>query len=90
MADAYSTFSATPQSFGRMSALVTPSDSVDLPNIAKAVVCLTSGNIEIVPAGNSVSASVTFVGVSPGFIPPFQVRRVRAAGTTCSVATVED
>jgi len=55
----------------------------------KAVVCLTAGNISVIPTTNADNAPVAFVGVNAGFVPPFQVRRVMATGTTCTVMTVE-
>ncbi|MCU1418778.1 MAG: hypothetical protein JWP32_2952 [Schumannella sp.] len=77
-------------SFGTKSRSVTPNDSADLnPAPVKAVVCLTSGNISVIPTGNADNAPVAFVGVSAGFVPPFQVRRVMATGTTCTVRTIE-
>lgn len=76
--------------FGTVSKAVVPSDSADLPSApVRAVVCLTSGNISVIPANNATAVPVPFVGVSAGFVPPFQVRRVMATGTTCTVMTVE-
>jgi hypothetical protein len=89
MADEFQSFGATPLSFGRKSSAVTPSDTTDLPNVAKAVVCLSDGNISIIPASEADTDFVAFVGVSAGFVPPFQVRRVMATGTTATVRTVE-
>jgi hypothetical protein len=69
---------------------VTPSDSADLdPAPVKAVVCLTAGDISVIPTENADNEPVAFEGVSAGFVPPFQVRRVMATGTTCTVMTVE-
>lgn len=83
-------FVASRSSFGSSSQLVTPSNTVDLsPAPVKAVVCLTAGNIAVVPVNNADSVPLAFVGVSAGFVPPFSVRRVMATGTTCTVATVE-
>jgi hypothetical protein len=77
-------------SYGSKARAVTPSDTVDLnPAPVKAVVCLTSGNISVIPTANADNAPVAFVGVNAGFVPPFQVRRVMATGTTCTVMTVE-
>lgn len=74
-------------SFGRKGRVVTPG-ATDLDPIAKAVVCLTTGNLTIVPVGNANGDTLTFTGVPVGFTPPYQVRRVTAA--TATVATVED
>lgn len=73
--------------FGRKARVVTPG-ATDLDPVAKAVVCLTSGNLTIVPAGNATGDTITFTGVPAGFIPPYKVRRVTAA--TASVATIDD
>lgn len=77
-------------SLARIGRAVSPSDTVDLDPYAKGVVCLTSGNISIIPTKNADGATVDFVGVSAGFIPPFQVRRVMQTGTTCTVAAAYD
>lgn len=91
MALAKSNAKGTASSFGAKARAITPSDSADLnPAPVKAVVCLTAGNISVIPTGNADNAPVAFVGVSAGFVPPFQIRRVMATGTTCTVMTVED
>lgn len=74
-------------SFGTTSRIVTPG-ATDLDPIAKAVICLTAGDITIVPVGNANAVTLAFVGVPAGFVPPFRVRRVTAA--TATVATVDD
>lgn len=74
-------------SLGTTSRIVTPG-ATDLDPIAKAVICLTAGDITIVPVGNANAVTLAFVGVPAGFIPPFRVRRVTAA--TATVATVDD
>lgn len=76
-------------SFGRKSRAVTPSDSTDLDPYAKAVVVLSVGDLVILPVDNADGSTVTFEDVPIGFIPPFQVRRVYATGTTATVATVD-
>jgi hypothetical protein len=73
-------------SFGTTSRIVTPG-ATDLDPIAKGVVCLTTGNITIVPVDNADGVTLAFVGVPAGFIPPFRVRRVTAA--TATVATID-
>ena len=67
--------------------MVTPG-ATDLDPVAKAVVCLTSGNVTIVPDGNENATTISFVGVPAGFIPPYRVRRVTAA--TATIATIDD
>ncbi|WP_442921262.1 spike base protein, RCAP_Rcc01079 family [Mesorhizobium sp. ISC11] len=90
MQDPYEDNIPGPLSFGRTSRLVSPSDSEDLPVVAKTVVCTTAGNISVVPVQNANNAPVPFVAVHAGFLVPFQVRRVMATGTTSTVYTLED
>jgi hypothetical protein len=85
--DPYESYGKTLESYGRTSRAVTPG-AADIDPVPKAVVCLTTGNITVVPLGNSDDATVAFVGVPAGFMPPFRVRQVTAA--TATVATVED
>ncbi|KQS84130.1 hypothetical protein [Rhizobium sp. Leaf386] len=78
-------------SFGTLGRVITPNNSTDVADApVKAVICLTSGNIAVIPTNNADGSPIAFVGVSAGFIPPFEVRRVMATGTTATVATVED
>ena len=61
-------------------AVVTPSDSVDLPYITRGVYVGVTGDVSVVAAGNG--ATVVFAGVAAGTILPIQVSRIRATGTT--------
>jgi hypothetical protein len=73
--------------FGTTARIITPGAS-DITPYPKGVVCLTAGNITIVPAENADGVTLAFVGVPAGYIPPYRVRRVTAA--TAIVATIED
>ena len=64
--------------FGTRGAAITPSND-DLPRDTKTVVCLSDGDVTIVPTGNSDSETLTFTGCAVGFMPPYRVRRVVAA-----------
>lgn len=77
--------------FGLKSRAVSPNDGVDLDPYAKTVTCLTAGNLAVIPSINGDLAGdvVAYIGVPAGFSPPFQVRRVMATGTTCTVRTVD-
>lgn len=89
----YDNFAASVDTFGRRSMAVTPSDTVDLPQKAKAVVVLTAGTLAIVPHSDAVGDDidpVEFGEVPTGFIPPFLVRRVMATNTTATVRAVID
>ena len=78
------------QSFGRKGEVVTPSDTVDLDPYAKAIVVCAAGNLVIIPAENLSAHAITFTSCPVGFVPPYVVRRVKASGTTATVATVAD
>ncbi|WP_156941418.1 hypothetical protein [Mesorhizobium sp. LNJC405B00] len=90
MNDPYEDNSPGPSSLGRSGRLVVPSDTEDLPVVAKAIVCATNGNVNVVPVANADDAPVPFIGVPAGYVIPYQVRRVMAAGTTATVYTLED
>lgn len=70
-------------SFGRKGRTITPGAS-DLDPIAKSVVMLTTGDITIVPDGNSNASTLVFAGLPAGYIIPFVVRRVTACTSTCA------
>jgi hypothetical protein len=86
MADKFATFMDTPDQFGKVGAVITPSAS-DLTDIPKGVVLLTAGNVTVVPVANDNADALAFVGLPAGYIIPFRVRRVTAA--TATVATIE-
>lgn len=89
MADPWKNASGDAQAYGRRGTVVTPSDTTDLPNVAKAVVVCAAGNLAVIPADNADAGVITFTACPLGFMPPFQVRRVMATGTTATVATVD-
>ncbi len=64
----------------RAGAEVTPSDTVDLPALTRALYVGTAGDIRVTLASND---TVTFKGVETGFMP-IRARRVFATGTTAS------
>lgn len=71
--------------FATVGTIVAASDSTDLAVPAKAVqVTSTDGGdvLQVLPLENADGAWVTYTGVSVGFAPLFQVRRVGEA-TTC-------
>ena len=90
MADSYESFMATPNNFGTVAAVVTPSDSTDLTSVAKAiqVTDITAGTVlRVLPVGNADGAWITFTGVYVGFTPSVRVRRVHT-DTTCTVISI--
>jgi hypothetical protein len=83
----YRKFVPGPDSFGTKGRIITPGAG-DLDPLAKAVVCLTTGDITVLPNGNADGDTIAFTGVAAGYIVPFRVRRVTAA--TATVASIED
>lgn len=88
--DPYTDTAPGPQSAGRRGRVITPSDSVDLTVVPKALVLLTAGNVSILPVHNPDDEPLTFVGVQAGCPLFYQVRRIMSTGTTATVATIED
>lgn len=60
---------------------VTPSDSTNLTNAARALYIGGAGNIVVVTAGGSV---ITFSNVQSGSILPVRATRVNATNTTAT------
>ncbi len=87
MGDPFQSDSNTSSGFGRKGAVINPG-AADLPNVAKAIVCLQAGDVTLIPVENGDSGTITFSGCPVGFIPPYQVRRVTAA--TGAWASVDD
>ncbi len=86
MADPYKNAGGDLQAPGRRGAVITPGAS-DLANIAKSLIVLAAGNATIIPVDNADADTLAFVGLTPGTIIPYQVRRVTAA--TATLATIE-
>lgn len=76
------------QKFGRAGAQVAVAGATAL-NPYTRIVCLTTGNVSVLPVENADGVYVTFTGVAAGFIPPYEVREINGAGTTCSVASID-
>ncbi|MBA4807833.1 hypothetical protein [Brevundimonas sp.] len=68
---------------GRRAAVVTASDTVDLPIYAKALYVGAAGNIRVLTVGGEDGEAVTFANHPVGWLP-VQVRRVLATGTTAT------
>jgi hypothetical protein len=88
--DPLGSFPISPTRFGRFGALVTPSNTVDLTVVAKAIVHLEGGDVSVIPALNEDANPINFVAVPAGYIVPFEVRRVLATGTSGTVAAIYD
>lgn len=69
---------------------IVPSDTVDLTSYASGIVVTAAGNLKFIPAGNDDADAITITGAAVGYVPPYQVRRVFATGTTASVASIDN
>jgi hypothetical protein len=79
MSGKYITADATAPAHGAQA--VTPSDSTVLPG-TRALYVGGAGNVAVVMSGNG--ATITFTGVTAGFILPVQVTKVMATNTTAT------
>lgn len=87
--DPHANAAPTRETFGTKARAITPSDTVDLNPYPKAVVVSAAGNLVVLPLQNADGSTVTFTGVSPGFVVPFRVRRVMSTSTTASAIAVD-
>lgn len=65
-------------------AAVTPSDSVELTNVSRAIFVGGAGNLRVLMAGGQ---TVTFTGVLAGALLPIRVRQVLSTSTTATSIT---
>jgi len=79
--DPYAWSSTSPESPARDAAVVTPSNSVSLTNMAKAFYVGAAGDVAVVTARGS---TVVIPAVPAGVIIPLQISRVNVTGTTAS------
>jgi hypothetical protein len=66
----------------RAGAVVTPSDTEDLPVAARSLWVGTGGDLVVIPLNGDTA--LTFKGVPAGFQFTWSVRRVLATGTTAA------
>lgn len=79
-------WSVTPNTYDSFGKSTRPiSGATTLDPIAKSIVMLTAGDITVTPAGTS--NTLAFVGLSAGYIIPFQCK---AATATAGVAATID
>lgn len=64
-------------------AVVTPSDTVDLAFVSRALYVGGAGNITVIMAGDG--STVLFSAVPAGLVLPIRVNRVKATGTTATL-----
>ena len=60
---------------------ITPSDSVDLSNVARGLYVGGDGNVVVVSKG---AAAITFTGVKAGTVLPLQFIRINSTSTTAT------
>lgn len=75
-------FSSSHLSSATQLAVVTPSDAVDLPQVAKSLWVGGAGNVSVIAEGDTVP--VTLTAAAAGTLIPLRVKRVRATGTTAT------
>jgi hypothetical protein len=90
--DNYANFGASLNTFGNNASVVTPSDTADFVAYPKVVAVAAAGNLVVLPlkAADDGAHLVTFTAAPVGFVVPFRVRRVMAAGTTATIVQIFD
>lgn len=83
-------FSAGLDTLGRSGRVVTySSGTATLANNVKAVVLCTSGDVVYTPR-QSPANTITMTGLSAGYVLPHIPGTITQAGTTATLATIED
>ena len=80
--DRFQNFSDTSVGPARAPFAVTPSDTIDLPLVPKAIYVGTGGNVVL--RGVDATADVTFKNVASGQVIDVRAQFVRATGTTAA------
>ncbi len=79
--DDYSTYGVAPGGAYRHAAAVTPSDTVALTDVSRALFVGGAGTLTAIMQDGS---TCLFIGVTAGSILPIQASQVNATGTTCA------
>jgi hypothetical protein len=83
--DSFASFSDQVSAPCRHWAVITPSDTVDLTAIPKAIYVGTGGDVRMIGVGAPVGAAgVTWKGVPAAGLLPTRPRRILATGTTAT------
>lgn len=78
-----------PSAPGISAILVTPNDNADLPRgVCRAIEILSAGNVVTVAQSDPDSGAITRTGYPVGTVIPVCVRRVKATGTTATIAAL--
>lgn len=80
--DSFASFVDSPMAPAAACFAVAPSDTLDLPQVTKAIYVGSGGDIVLVPVQGA--APVTFRNVPAGAILDVRVRAIRATGTTAA------
>ena len=83
MKDIYASRAPSPEGPARRAVAVTPSDTVDLTETAKALYLGQGGDLRLIPAGAADDAPVVLTAHASGYVP-VQTRRVMQTGTTAT------
>ena len=85
MTDAFSSLADNVSAPSTHATTVTPSDTVDLTNIPKAIYIGGAGDVVVIGVNAPTGATgVTFKAVAAGTILPVRARRLLATGTTAT------
>jgi hypothetical protein len=84
MADPFKKVASDIDSPARNAEAVTPSDSADLPTVARGLYTGAGGNIAVYMEGDDSNTSVAFASAAAGITLPIRVRRVLSTGTTAT------
>lgn len=79
MADHFSDYKPSLTAPAEAGEAITPSDTLDLNNVSRALYVGTSGDLRLILVDGG---TITLSGVQAGTIYPVRVRRVLASGTT--------
>ena len=79
--DKFSTYADSAANPARQLRAITPSDTENIPFVAKGIFVGTGGTISILAVGDTEAVALT---VQDGAILPIRARRINATGTTAT------
>jgi hypothetical protein len=82
--DDYSAYQVAPGGACRHAAAVSPSDTVDLTDVSRALFVGGAGNLTVIMQDGTTAV---FTAVIAGQVLPIQASRVKATGTTATSIT---
>ena len=72
------------QNFSKLGSAVTPSDTVDLPDITRAVYVGGAGDLTVIFQDDATATPVTFKAVPVGTVLAIAVGIIKSTGTTAT------